>query len=210
MGLPQQIRNAAKRAVFGSYDYSQQSVIGMREPQTEIVIELHGLLTPFDVTNCHSVACAAPSAVAIGLDVNGAGTVQPGMRLSLHFRERAAPHRLLGKLGLQLSNREFVDGRDVLHFTVCGTTNYCLPAVRLWARYLHWAYLRHRRPPDTPMAELDVHAMPIFFICPRPVGVVSVTEDEVFNMFPMNLMGPLGSGSFRIRFKCDESGFGAR
>ena len=196
MRLPQQIRKTIKRAVFGSHEDVQQTDIGMQDPQTEIVIELHGLPAPQDVTNCHSVASAAPSAVAIGFDKKVANTVLPGVRPSLHFREKAAPHRLLGTLRLRLFSRESVEDRDILTFRICGTTNYCLPTVRLWARYLHWAYLRYRHPPDTPMTALDVHAMPVLFICPRPVGVVSVTEGDLFNMFPLNLMGSLGGDRF--------------
>ena len=46
------------------------------------------------------------------------------------------------------------------------------------------------------MSVRDVHAMPIFFICPRPVVLVSVADGEIGNLFPMDLMGPLGNGLF--------------
>jgi flavin reductase (DIM6/NTAB) family NADH-FMN oxidoreductase RutF len=36
----------------------------------------------------------------------------------------------------------------------------------------------------------------VFFICPRPVVLVSVAHGEKGNIFPMNLMGPLGNGYF--------------
>jgi flavin reductase (DIM6/NTAB) family NADH-FMN oxidoreductase RutF len=41
----------------------------------------------------------------------------------------------------------------------------------------------------------DIRAMPIFFICPRPVGLVSV-GGLAGNLFPMNLMGSLGERHF--------------
>ena len=38
--------------------------------------------------------------------------------------------------------------------------------------------------------------MIVFFICPRPVVLVSVVHDGSGNVFPMNLMGPVGEGRF--------------
>jgi flavin reductase (DIM6/NTAB) family NADH-FMN oxidoreductase RutF len=38
--------------------------------------------------------------------------------------------------------------------------------------------------------------MMVYFICPRPVALVSVLHEGLLNVFPMNLMGPLGHGYF--------------
>jgi flavin reductase (DIM6/NTAB) family NADH-FMN oxidoreductase RutF len=38
--------------------------------------------------------------------------------------------------------------------------------------------------------------MVVFFICPRPVVLVSVQHKDEGNVFPMNLMGPIGEGKF--------------
>ena len=38
--------------------------------------------------------------------------------------------------------------------------------------------------------------MIVFFICPRPVVIVSVVHGDEGNVFPMNLMGPIGNGRF--------------
>src|SRR5205807_10513513 len=111
-------------------------------------------------------------------------------------RQRAGEQRLLGALRLRPSATIPVNGQDVCCFAVRSSRNQCLPRMRLWARYLHWAYLRWRRPPDVGMALRDIHAMPVFFICPRPVALVSVADGAAGNLFPMNLMGPLGDGRF--------------
>ncbi|HTB15647.1 MAG TPA: flavin reductase [Bryobacteraceae bacterium] len=39
-------------------------------------------------------------------------------------------------------------------------------------------------------------AMTVFFICPRPVVLVSLTVGDSGNIFPMNLMGSFGNGYF--------------
>jgi hypothetical protein len=36
----------------------------------------------------------------------------------------------------------------------------------------------------------------LFFICPRPVGLLSVAYRDNKNIFPLNLMGPIGKGYF--------------
>jgi flavin reductase (DIM6/NTAB) family NADH-FMN oxidoreductase RutF len=142
------------------------------------------------------LACAAPFTIAIG-GVDGLDEDLPqGHSTSLRFVERGSSGRVLGKLGLQHSATVQSDGGDVHCFTVEACSNYCLPRVRLWARYLHWAWLRRRQPPDIRMTALDVHAMPVAFICPRPVVLVSVAHGGTGNIFPMNLMGSLGAGLF--------------
>src|SRR5579872_2456485 len=181
------MRPSVKRLLFGSEDLTQQVTVGLRDPQQEITVELHGFGPPVDVTDRHTLACAAPCMVGIALDA------KPGTTGMLHFRERNGSHQLLGRLGLSFSESV---GANVACFAVTSAKNYCLPAPQLWTRYAHWAYLRRNSPPDVPMAVIDIHAMPIVFICPRPVVVVSAAEGEVVNVFPMNLMGPLGAGQF--------------
>ncbi len=181
------MHQTVKRLLFGSADLTQQVTIGLRDPQQEITVELHGLGDPIDVTNRHTLACAAPCTVAIQLDA------RPSKIAELQFRDRTSSRRLLGRLDLSFTE---TIATNVACFGVTSAANYCLPAPQLWARYAHWAYLRRRNPPDVPMAVVDIHAMPVVFICPRPVVVVSACEGEIVNVFPMNLMGPLGAGQF--------------
>jgi flavin reductase (DIM6/NTAB) family NADH-FMN oxidoreductase RutF len=46
------------------------------------------------------------------------------------------------------------------------------------------------------MSLLAARSMNVFFMCPRPVVLVSVRHQEAGNLFPMNLFGPVGVGSF--------------
>ena len=191
MGLLQHARKTARRMALGPDDLPQQCIVGIREPQDEIAVELHGLGMPRDVTHCHTLACAAPFTVCIGLE-KGAGAELRANRLALHFRELGASRPVLGSLGLRPAVILPLDRADACCFTLSRCRNRCLPPIRLWARYLHWSYLRWRRPPGIPMTMRDAAAMPIFFICPRPVALASAAE----NIFPMNLMGPLGGAYF--------------
>ena len=167
--------------------------MGIDDPQTEIAVELYGTGEPIDVTQRHTLASAAPFTVALQ---DSPVIERANDRLALHFRERTGRQRVLGKLGLRLADVIPLGDRGIACFTVRSPQNYCLSAPRLWARYLHLAYQRWRRPPDIPVSAGDVHAMTIFFICPRPVALVSVADGFGGNLFPMNLMGPLGGELF--------------
>jgi flavin reductase (DIM6/NTAB) family NADH-FMN oxidoreductase RutF len=46
------------------------------------------------------------------------------------------------------------------------------------------------------MSSLGSRSMGVFFICPRPVVLVSVVDGNAGNVFPMNLMGSIGNGCF--------------
>jgi hypothetical protein len=46
------------------------------------------------------------------------------------------------------------------------------------------------------MTARSVSAMTVLFSCLRPVVLVSVTLGNGGNIFPMNLMGPIGNGYF--------------
>ena len=181
--------------MLGRDELPQQCVLGLRDPQDEIAVELHGLSEPRDVTNRHTLACAAPFAICIRLDSGLEQIVRKSCLISLHFRERTGSQHLLGELGLRFARKVTFDGQDSYCFTVARCRNYCLPQARLWLRYLHGAYVRWRQPSYIRLASKDVRAMPVFFICPRPVGLVSI-GGIADNLFPMNLMGSLGERHF--------------
>ena len=167
--------------------------MGIAVPQGEIAVQLHGTGEPVDVTQSHTLAAVAPFTVALPYS---RAMELANDRPALHFRERAGRQRVLGKLGLRLANAIALGDRRIGCFIVHSRQNYCLSAPRLWARYLHLGYQRWRWPPDVPVSAGDVHAMAIFFICPRPVALVSVADGPGGNLFPMNLMGPLGGDLF--------------
>jgi len=190
-------RKALKRIVLGPMDFPQQCPIGMRDPQSEVSVWLHGLDAPRDVTHTHLMACAAPFTIGIGLERERNAVINESTRLSLAFHERGEGQRLLGTIGLQLSSVVFVGSQSLCLFRPTSWKNYCLPPPRLWARHLQYAWLRRRdRTPNMPLAAREAHSMFVFYICPRPVVLVSVTDGKASNIFPMNLMGPRGNEYF--------------
>jgi flavin reductase (DIM6/NTAB) family NADH-FMN oxidoreductase RutF len=198
MGLATQTRKIVKRIVFGPTDFPQQCAIGLHDPQSEVSVWMRGLGAPRDVTQNHVMACAAPFTIGIGLDGKQSGALAESTQLWLEFRERTAEGQLLVKMELQLSAVLPVGKHELYLFRVRNCRNYCLPRLRLWARYLHSAYQQWRQVPEIRMSARDTHAMVGFFACPRPVALVSVVDGEVGNIFPMNLMGPVGNSHFSL------------
>ena len=189
-------RKVLKRIVLGPDDFPQQCVVGLREPQCEVSVWLHGLGSPRDVTHSHMMACAAPLTFGIGFQGAEKPPFGEAARLWLGFRERDEGAQWLVKIYLQYSTTLTVRNHELYLFKVLGCRNNCLPKVRLWARYLYYAYKRWRQTPEIQMTVRDMHSMIAFFVCPRPVVLVSVTNGKASNIFPMNLMGAVGGGYF--------------
>jgi flavin reductase (DIM6/NTAB) family NADH-FMN oxidoreductase RutF len=195
MSLP--VFKALKRLAMGDSVFPQQVTVGMRDPQCEISVWLHGLGDAHDVTSRHVMACVNPLMIGVVFDPSWPVPSESNARLCLRFLARGGGKRLLGEIRLAGAGEPF--GEDGLRlFRVRGSSNYCLPKLRLWA---HFAYLWYRRwrfnnNPEIKISPREAHTMVAFFICPRPVVLVSVRHGEESNVFPMNLMGPISEGKF--------------
>ncbi len=203
MSIVGQCRTMIKKFVFGNTLLPQEFFLGLLDPQTEIVVSLHGMGAPLDVTNRHSMACAAPFTVCIAFDEPPKNSERKFENLSLKFCELNRQKQLLGEIGLKLNTIIPFAGRELALFEAHSSTNYCLPKARLWAHYLLHSYLSARKA-DTPgmkMSFLERRAAMVTFICPHPVALVSLTDDVGGNIFPMNIMGDLGDGIFAFALK---------
>ncbi|HEY2843046.1 MAG TPA: flavin reductase, partial [Bryobacteraceae bacterium] len=173
--------------------------VALRDPQSEVRVVLHGLGAPREVTGRNMIACASPFTIGIGLDPDAGQEAAKSSGLSLKFSEREGDQRLLAQIGLRFSSAVPAGPHELCLFEIDTCRNYCLPQPRLWAHYLFMAYVRARGPRkagEIPMVAAGVHAGIACFICPRPVVLVTVADGAGGNMFPMNLMGPVGQGYF--------------
>jgi flavin reductase (DIM6/NTAB) family NADH-FMN oxidoreductase RutF len=117
--------------------------------------------------------------------------------LSLSFHEKNGRGRLLGKIGLRPAASIPVGNGKLCLFQPRSYSNYCLPKPWLWSRYLYYARLRgDPQTADLPLTVRELHAMFVFYICPRPVVLATAADGNLGNLFPMNLMGPVGEGYF--------------
>jgi flavin reductase (DIM6/NTAB) family NADH-FMN oxidoreductase RutF len=186
---------AVKRILLGKLNQPQQCNVGIPDPQPEIRIWLHGIGAPRDVTCTHSIVCASPFTLCIGGGPWPSDRT-PGKQLSLQFRRRDDEKQLLAELALRHADTLLTQGPPLHLFHVESCKNFCLPKSRLWAHYLHLAYLQSRSASHIRMSTIDAHAMIAAFICPRPVVLVSAVSGKRSNLFPMNLLGNLGGGYF--------------
>ena len=188
-------RKTLRRILLGNTDLPQQCSVAMSDPQSEVEVWLHGLGSALNVTDSHVIACAAPSTLAVRL---GEQRIEPGTRVLLKFHERGGNRTLLGQLVLQSSAVVRTGGGDFHLFEVRSCENYCQSRLRLLGYNLFQAWLRARsnKKTDVEMTPRAANAMTVLFSCPRPVVLVSVAWGDGGNIFPMNLMGTLGSGYF--------------
>jgi flavin reductase (DIM6/NTAB) family NADH-FMN oxidoreductase RutF len=140
------------------------------------------------------MACAAPFTIAIGWE--GLPDVDRAAPLALCFRERHGKQRLLGTIGLRSSGSLTMPSCEIQLFESRHCRNYCLPRGRIWACHFFYAYLRWRQPTEVPVTWRDANSNVVFFLCPRPVALASVGNRKVGNIFPLNLMGPIGGDYF--------------
>jgi flavin reductase (DIM6/NTAB) family NADH-FMN oxidoreductase RutF len=189
------IKDAARRILLGPFDFPQQHVRGLRDPQTEISVWLHGLESPLNVTHCHLMSGGAPFTITVGLDAGHAQPVEAAPASSLKFQHISGA--LLGEIALEPMASFKAGTRTITQFHSIGSRNYCLPLRHLWGRYLQYARQPLRsKDADVPISQRENRAMMVFYICPRPTVLVSASDGDHHNMFPMNLMGYLGDGYF--------------
>jgi flavin reductase (DIM6/NTAB) family NADH-FMN oxidoreductase RutF len=171
------------------------SAIGLDEPQQSLVdVTFDGGDQQRDVTRDQVVLSLAPLLIAIG-DVEAA----PGHQAILRFHDRARGVEL-GSLDLLASGNIEAAGKRLRSFSVEGSRHACLPApLRAWQRWLH-ARRKSGDKGSFSMTPASVQDLLVFYICPRPVMLVSVADAQHENLFPMDLVGSIG-GLFTLALR---------
>ncbi|HXW93392.1 MAG TPA: flavin reductase [Terriglobales bacterium] len=196
-------RTAVRTLVFGP-PIPQFSTVGLPDPQSEVRVWLRGLGALMDVTDCNVIAAARPFTVGVGFEHMPDGATLQRAPLFLDFSDRPGePSSLLGNI--QLSYREMIrtGSRVLCLFSSSHSTNRCLSRNLVWRRYLEFARQQRRvakspTPPEIQMITREYFALSTFYICPRPVVLVSVVHGNASNIFPMDLIGPIGGEHFSL------------
>jgi flavin reductase (DIM6/NTAB) family NADH-FMN oxidoreductase RutF len=156
-----------------------------------------------EVTDSNVIVAARPFTVGIGLEHIPDGATIKRAPLFLGFSDRSGDTRLLGEIQLSYTETIRVGDRVLCLFRASRSTNRCLPRSVVWRRYLDFAR-RERRvnkgssAPETNMIMRELFALSTFYICPRPVVLVSVVDENAGNIFPMDLIGPIGGQHFSM------------
>jgi len=185
--------------------------LGMYDPQPYISVWLEGMGEAREVTRNNVVTALRPFTIGIMFDSR---TPLPGgedLRLCLRHRASNRPPaaspegQLLGVIRLRFARNIQLAEHHFGLFEITGCENRCVsrPAIGLY--YLRKWYsnrLKQRRNPyNFQMTPLDLRASYVFYICPRPVVLVTVIHGDRGNMFPMDLIGPTDSPWFSMALR---------
>jgi flavin reductase (DIM6/NTAB) family NADH-FMN oxidoreductase RutF len=196
-----QLRNtfSAVEQFLGVAKIHSKADLSLPYPQPLVDVHLNGLGAPLDVTHSHLMACGAPFIIGIGMDPGRFKSHAFPRRLLLSFREHAGDRRLLGEISLRFVSSLRVGTRELCLFRTKRSRNLCLSPLQQWVQHIRQTRSRRRNRPknvDVPITAPESRAMAVFYLCPRPIALVTVETAEARNIFPMNLMGAIGDGYF--------------
>jgi hypothetical protein len=91
-------REIIKRISLGPDIFPYQCTVGLRVPQSEISVWLHGIEAPRDVTSINVIAGTRPLVIGNGSDNKESRPFATHQQPVLVFREQDAGHQMLGKI----------------------------------------------------------------------------------------------------------------
>jgi flavin reductase (DIM6/NTAB) family NADH-FMN oxidoreductase RutF len=176
--------------------------VALREPQEVVQVRLATVRGEFDVTRTAVVAALRPLTLAVGLDAQLIAAVESRSQPELHFVDLES-RRKVGMLELQHVRNWNTSGAAIGLFEVRRGTQRCVRwPYRPWNRWLQNRRMRKNTDPNNFfMPPEAVQQQMIFYICPRPVVLVSVEDGGHSNLFPMDLIGPVSSNRFTLALR---------
>jgi hypothetical protein len=122
---PHRGREIIKRLVLGPDIFPYQCTVGLRVPQSEISVWLHGIDAPRDVTSLNVIAGTCPLVIGIGSDKKESRPLATYERPVLEFREQNADNRTLGTISLTWLDTLSVGSAQLHLFRTSHSANYC-------------------------------------------------------------------------------------
>jgi flavin reductase (DIM6/NTAB) family NADH-FMN oxidoreductase RutF len=173
----------------------QWSPVAVAPPQQLVIATMHGDGGAIDVTLDHTVASLRPLVIATSVDA--------GQRPVIEYRDSASGARL-GVLHLVRTTPVVFGKTSLKLYCVVSGDHACLHwPRRSWNAWLqNRQMLKHRSAQHFNMEAAAVQQLMIAYLCPRPVVLVSVGAADQPNIFPMDLIGPLGGhGLFSLALR---------
>ena len=182
----------------------------MSDPQREVSTQLHGLGRALDITSRNVIAGFNPLVIGIGLEDDPHVTLPPCSNLSMKFFEAKGENKLLAEIGLQPVDTVPLRTGQLSLFRVRNCKNACTPRLYFFGSFMSRAMgcscsLKCDGASKRPTA-LESQGLFAFYICPRPVVLVSVVDGEFGTIFPMDLIGPVGPRSFSLALRSAAAG----
>jgi flavin reductase (DIM6/NTAB) family NADH-FMN oxidoreductase RutF len=176
--------------------------VALREPQEVVQVRLATGRGEFDVTRAAVVAALRPLTLAVGLDAQLMSAIDDRSQPQLRFVDLES-RRTVGVLQLQHVQNWNTSGIAIGLFEVRHGTHRCVRwPYRHWNRWLQNRRMRRNTDPNNFfMPPEAVQQQMIFYICPRPVVLVSVDDGSHSNLFPMDLIGPVSADRFTLALR---------
>src|ERR1700722_13439028 len=176
--------------------------VALHAPQAAVRVCLTTVRGEFDVTRAAVVAALRPLTLAVGLDAQLLTAVADAPAQQLRFVDLESG-RTVGTLQLQHLRNWNTSGAAIGLFEVRSGSQRCLRwPYRPWNRWLQNRRMRKNTDPNNFfMPPEAVQQQMIFYICPRPVALVSVDDGSHSNLFPMDLIGPVSSDRFTLALR---------
>lgn len=180
----------------------QWAAIALRGPQEAVDVRIAPADGDAD-TACRSVVAALrPFTLAVHLDDPVRRAIEDGADPQLRFVDRES-RRILGVLFLRRVGHQDLMGEKIGLFEVRHGRHQCVRWPRRpWNRSLQNRSMRKNvNPGNFSMPPDSVQHMMIFYICPRPVVLVSVDDGAHSNVFPMDLIGAIAPDHFALALR---------
>lgn len=156
-----------------------------------------------DVTNAHVPVSLRPMLIGVELSANVDDVFRAKEGVSLVLSDTTTGVEL-AEVRLRASGAIPTRDSELHLFDIIGCRNRCSARSVRWLRYaLAWRHAANavRRGDRLQMSASDLRALNAYYIAPRPVYAVSVRYDDRTNVFPMDLVGTLPSGSFSLALR---------
>src|ERR1700722_16505612 len=175
----------------------QWSPVGMTQPQQAVQVRISGARGECDITDGMVVAALKPLTFAIAVNEQTRSVLEDPSGPHLEFVDLESG-RAVGLLHLHHLRNWETSGITLAVFEVRNGTQRCLRwPYRSWNRWLQNRAMRKNTDPNNfSMPPEAVQQLMIFYICPRPVVLVSVDDGSHSNLFPMDLIGPVSADRF--------------
>ncbi|HTB57426.1 MAG TPA: flavin reductase [Polyangia bacterium] len=193
-------QQAAHRATLGVRTIPQFAIVDLPAPQRQIEVALQGSFGAVDVTSRTVAVSLDPLRIAVGLPKR-ADALPPPAVATLTFRETTDGRAEVGRLDLRLHESIALPDAELAVFRPVRGRDACINPLRRSLYYAWKRWTRRQRPgPEPDFA--DFTNLLIHYICPRPVALVTVMDDDARgNLFPMDLLAQVGSQSFVAALK---------
>ncbi|HEY3658076.1 MAG TPA: hypothetical protein VGL34_24140 [Steroidobacteraceae bacterium] len=180
----------------------QWSAIALREPQEVVEVRMFTPGGEFDVTRSSVVASLRPFTLAIGLNEHMLSTIKESSEPEIRFMDLES-RRTLAVLQLRHVRNQSAGGATIGLFEIRHGAQHCVRwPYRHWNRWLQNRAIRKNVDPSNfSMPPEAVQHMMIFYICPRPVVLVSVDDGHHSNVFPMDLIGSITPNRFTLALR---------